>query len=227
MCGIQVHFIYSTVLQFIDRQVVYVFIHDLIKIKFIREGYLPNYPYHMISDEEMCDAFLNHKQGNVSITEDDQYFYYAYPLIEGSSAEVIAAWEHLRKSLLYHIHTFKYTKDSNFTMPDWVYSYMLGSVIGPRSDTLDIHDLISPLYVDNVEDKFGAEQAQACYEVSKKWIVKTRSAKTSAITADDIVTLHLPNDLFTVGDVISIRPATVFGEPHVIKSVRLGQVSPI
>ena len=35
------------------------FIHDLIKIKYIREGYLPNYPYHMISDEEVFNAFIN------------------------------------------------------------------------------------------------------------------------------------------------------------------------
>lgn len=33
-------------------------IHDLIKIQYIRQGYLPNIPYHLISDIEMLDAFL-------------------------------------------------------------------------------------------------------------------------------------------------------------------------
>jgi hypothetical protein len=34
-------------------------IHDIIKIKYTRLGYLPNYPYHLISDAEMFDAFIN------------------------------------------------------------------------------------------------------------------------------------------------------------------------
>ena len=34
------------------------YIHDIIKIKYVREGWLPNWPYHLISDQEMCDAFL-------------------------------------------------------------------------------------------------------------------------------------------------------------------------
>ena len=35
-------------------------IHDVIKIKLSREGYLPDYPPHLISDEEMCRAFIRH-----------------------------------------------------------------------------------------------------------------------------------------------------------------------
>ena len=33
-------------------------VHDYIKIKYTREGYLPDYPYHMISDDEMIEAFM-------------------------------------------------------------------------------------------------------------------------------------------------------------------------
>lgn len=33
-------------------------LHDQIKIEYVRQGYLPNYPYHLISDKEMFDAFL-------------------------------------------------------------------------------------------------------------------------------------------------------------------------
>lgn len=34
------------------------FVHDIVKIKYSDEGYLPYYPYHLISDEEMIDAFI-------------------------------------------------------------------------------------------------------------------------------------------------------------------------
>ena len=32
--------------------------HDIIKITYVREGYLKNFPHHLISDEEMCVAFI-------------------------------------------------------------------------------------------------------------------------------------------------------------------------
>ena len=35
------------------------FIHNNIKIKYVNLGYLPNWPYHLISDEEMFDAFMS------------------------------------------------------------------------------------------------------------------------------------------------------------------------
>ena len=35
-----------------------ILVHDYIKIKYTREGYLPDYPYHMISDDEMIEAFM-------------------------------------------------------------------------------------------------------------------------------------------------------------------------
>lgn len=234
------------------------FIHDLIKIKFIREGYLPNYPYHMISDSEMFNAFLNPDYAGSSDMEESQYFYYAYPMIIDSTSEVKKAWISLRKSIMYHIQMYKYQSQllkcdncdeylwmseslkkkkcpicgqslsiAQYEIPDWVYSYMLGAVIGPRSTVLDIHDIILPMNVDNIDDEFGAEQAHACYEVSKNWINKTGSSKIHTITEDDMNRLHLPAILFSIGDIISLRPVTIYGESHVIKSIRLTQVSPI
>ena len=35
---------------------------DNVKIKYIQEGYLPNYPYHLISDIEAFNAFLQVSQ---------------------------------------------------------------------------------------------------------------------------------------------------------------------
>ncbi|MCM1221332.1 MAG: hypothetical protein NC548_43315 [Lachnospiraceae bacterium] len=203
------------------------FVHDLIKIKFIREGYLPNYPYHMISDSEMCDAFINFDTGRGPIATDSQYFYHAYPLMKDYSSEVTKAWKELRKSIVYHLQMLKYHENLSisptYTVPDWVYSYMIGSVIGPCSETLDIHDLILPLGVDNIDDIFGAEQAQKCYEASRSWINKSGNAESYKITKEDMERLHLPSAIFSEGDSVKLRPATMFGEPHVIKSLRVMQ----
>ena len=42
-------------------------IHDAIKIKYIELGYLPDTPYHLISDAEMCDAFLHRDTEGYSV----------------------------------------------------------------------------------------------------------------------------------------------------------------
>ena len=233
------------------------FIHDLIKIKYIREGSLPNYPYHMISDEEMFNAFLNPDYVNSSDMEGLQYFYYAYNMIADSASEIKNAWISLRKSILYHIQMYKYQSQllkcdtcdeylwmsnllkkkrcpicgqplliAQYEIPDWVYSYMLGTVIGSKSAVLDIHDVILPMNADNIDDEFGAEQAYACYETSQNWINKIGTAKIHVITEEDMRKLHLPI-IFSAGNNISLRPITIFGEPHVIKSIRLSQASPV
>lgn len=199
------------------------FIHDLVKINLIREGYLPNYPYHLISTEEMCDGFY-------------WYFstHYPQPKISHSPDSITTAWETLYTTIVFYVQAMRY--DSEYLIPDWVYSYMLGAVIGPKSDTLDIHDLILPLGVDNLDDEFTVEQEIACYEVSKRWILQTKQNITHEITegdmekyhlptSDDMKKYHLPALTFYVGKTIQLRPATTFGEPHVIKSVRLSQLS--
>lgn len=196
-------------------------VHDLIKIKFINEGYLPDYPYHMISDSEMCDAFLNYGVSGICTG----YFYHAYPKLPDLSEDVKSAWNNLEKALVYYLYNLKCSDSIDYILPDWVYSYMLGIVLGPESDTLDIHDLITLLGVDNIDDEFGKLQYEACYKVSKDWIRKTKLTETYTITIDDMKNLKLPDILFSDGDTIMLRPPTVFGEPHVIKSVRLKQQS--
>lgn len=49
------------------------FIHDIIKIKYIREGYLSNIPYHLVSDEEMFYAFrgIEYEEDVISGTVDN------------------------------------------------------------------------------------------------------------------------------------------------------------
>lgn len=166
--------------------------HDIIKIKYSREGYLPNWPYHLISDSEMCDAFLN--------TNSYSYFYDTYPNVDSSLQNV---YDSLVAAIQYHINALKLSTDESYAMPDWVYSYMLGAVIGPNSSQQDIHDLLVLLDTDNIDDIFTPVASLACYDVSKLWVNK--------ISSD--ARLH--------------RPPTCFGEPHVIKSLRLRNAATI
>ena len=210
------------------------FIHDLIKIHLVREGYLPNYPYHLISDEEMCDAFFNKDD------ESKSYFHATYPrdiaadvgpsrvltgckgnpILDDNGNEIsLTPYEELEYVIGYYMDKLKSTKDAEYVLPDWVYSYMLGYAISVHSDALDIHDLIKPLGVDNLEDIFTPEAAKACYKVSKAWI-RQRLLDTWEHDETGVPANECPGCM-------CVRPPTMFGEAHVVKSVRLADVSPI
>jgi hypothetical protein len=173
------------------------FIHDIIKIKYVREGYLPNHPYHLISDEEMFDAFLRQD-------EDFQgFFWYMYPSPTG--AALMEAYDSLIQSMQYHISSYK--ADQSYELPSWVYTYMLGAAVGPKSRQKDIHDIIYPLGVDNIDDDYNEAAMQAVYDESVDYLRKV-----------------IPDQTVTYGQfVIHLRPPTMFGEPHVIKSIRMKQ----
>lgn len=158
--------------------------HDYIKTQYVYQGYLPDYPYHMISDSEMCDAFLS---------EDNQcYFYDNYPLLDESLND---AYSVLVNRLYEEIQLLKDSAGVVYRMPDWVYSYMNGSVISINSDWHDRHDLLTRLGIDQMESEFTAEAQRCCYEISKEWVRK--------LSEDEL------------------QPATIFGAPHVIKSLRV------
>lgn len=162
-------------------------IHDTIKILFIEEGYLPNYPYHLISDEEMLDAFIS--------SDDTGFFFDYYPLVDES---LKSEYDKLVEEIRYHISVFK-TSDS-YELPNWIYSYMLKTVISTQSSEYDIHDMLVLMNLDNLNDIFTEEASAFCYETSSKWIAKLPKAQQE----------H--------------RPPTIFGEPHVIKALRLQDV---
>jgi hypothetical protein len=185
--------------------------HDIIKIKYSKLGYLPNYPYHLISDEEMFDAFINlsgnDESSGSSSTErffDDNY---ANPFSEedvvfigagGEQISLSSEYYRLRKYIINEINTYLSYKQSansdSYELPDWIYTYMLGEVIYNSSDYLDIHDLLVLLDDTNIENIMTPKVCRDCYEKSTKYI--------STLTT-------------------GIRPPTVFGEPHVIKQLRL------
>lgn len=178
------------------------FIHDIIKIHMSKEGYLPNYPYHLISDEEMCDAFLPYVYD-----KDDPYAGYDdcmnakfnffrdyYPLIHSQLED---EYKLLVSEIAWHLDQLKQSTVDQYILPDWVYSYMLRSTISSTSNIIDLHDMFVLLGTDNLYDEFTFDCARACYEVSETWLKKLPSTER----------IH--------------RPPTIFGEPHVIKSLRL------
>lgn len=161
----------------------------IIKIRYTRAGYLPNHPYHLISNAEMCDAFMTDNGTG--------YFFDTYPLV---STELTGQYNLLVDALQYHISQLKADTSNTYQMPQWVYSYMLGAVISSTSDTYDIHDLIELLHISNTDDTFTEEVEQKCYQISVSWLKRIPNSNI----------LH--------------RPPTMFGEPHVIKALRLANV---
>lgn len=203
------------------------FVHDVIKIQYTRAGYLPNWPYHLIADDEMCDAFIclpesiseyitddffgitadqtkttvDWYQAFLNDVDDIMYFRDNYPLIDDS---ISPYYKDLVNRIFYEIQEFNKNLDDDKVLPDWVYSYMLGVPVGPMSDKMDIHDMISSEAVgtDNLEDEYTLDCAIQCLRISKEWLKR----------------LIVPD-----GDVQ--RPPTMFGEPHVLKYIRLFEES--
>ena len=166
-------------------------IHDCIKIKYVREGYLPNIPYHLVSNEEMCNGFIDG-------TEND-FWSYQYPLVDEALRE---QYDTLKENIFWHLKDLvKHSQDETYKMPDWVYAYMLGNVISVHSSQYDLHDVLVLLGRDNLNDIFTPDAASKCYQVSKEWLRKIPSNK------------------------LNHRPPTIFGEPHVLKALRLQQVA--
>lgn len=164
-------------------------IHDIIKIKYSREGFLPDYPYHLISDQEMIEAFLN---------EDKECFFYDnYPCVDDTLREY---YNPLVEQIKYHLDQYIDSQKS-IDIPNWIYSYMIGSTIGPSSHIYDKHDLLVLIGHDNLEDEILVPAYLSMYAISKKYVRKLTEKEK----------LH--------------RPPTIFGEPHVIKILRLEQTS--
>lgn len=149
------------------------FIYDLIKIKYINEGYIQNYPYHLTSDEEMCDAFLDYDEFDTLddfLEESECFFVQNYPLID---SELSDKYEALIDSILEYIHNLKESTNDVYILPDWVCEYMIGSVLGVNSDQKDIHDMLVLMDMDNLDDVFTKEICEECYRISSLVILNS------------------------------------------------------
>lgn len=183
------------------------FVHDTIKILYINIGYLPNYPYHLISDGEMFDAFMREDGGVFA----DYYpcgrpippDYEKSPWIDLSSydpwdLEMMAHYNKFKLNLFQKILDYMDSeKPEVTTIPNWVYSYMLLSPISYESAQLDIDYLYQLLNIDSSNQmcQFNKQIAKNCYDISLDWLKKTPSMYD--------------------------REPSMFGEAHVIKSLRL------
>lgn len=160
---------------------------DNIKIKYSQEGYLPDYPPHLISDEEMCEAFIPSKYAlDTAMYEDKQaeaaghlgvalnsifsYFNDVYPLI---NKNLEPKYNILINSIKYHIVRL-ITKVPLFrqNLPDWVYSYMLGQVVNHTSSQQDRHYLLVGIGLDNIDDVLTSDVEAYIYNISKRWFNK-------------------------------------------------------
>ena len=161
-------------------------VKDYIKILYSKMGYLPNHPYHLISDEEMFDAFL----------KEDGFFADFYPCPDSSLEDKYTALLQCIKEKV-----TKHLKD-NEELPNWIYSYMSLNVTTFNSSERDLDYLAGLLGIEfnSGLSEFNPQVASACYEVSSKWIQKQPSKYAN-------------------------RVPTIFGEPHVIKSLRLDQAN--
>lgn len=206
--------------------------NTLAKIRLSNSGYLPDYPYHLISDKELYDAFMD-------CTTETGYFFDAYPNIGGQFPVV---YKQLALTIQYYLLLSWISTEAADIIPDWVYSYILGFVISVQSDKKDIHDLIYPLGVDNIDDDFDSKAAAACYGQSVSWIKRKNLSKMIAIPAEykekmeelmsertildeSLYDIYMRNEVNGTPGAIDIRPATIFGEPHVVKAIRLEQLA--
>lgn len=196
-------------------------IHDIIKIKYVQLGYIKkNYPYHLISDEEMFNAFIDLGTGFTSnlIDKNVRFFdtYYPNPFTlndyyiktkvnpNGTTQEIKISLSQAYDNLVSNIKDYitdylEYQGTPNEIynpVPDWIYTYMLGEVVYNKSDYLDIEDTLELLGCDNIDNEFTKEACMNCYRISSNYI----------------------SSQFTKG---FYRQPTVFGEPHVIKSLRM------
>ena len=164
---------------------------DTIKIKYIQTDYLPDWPYHLISDSEMLDAFIN----NESNFFEDNY------KLESDDESLMKLYQALKDDILFFVNEAKRLNTLSI-LPEWVVSYMLGAVVSETSNLKEIDDLIalSNLVDDVPAGQFNDILYRSNAKISREWIAKLPSAKKE----------H--------------RPVSIFGEPHVIKSLRLAKV---
>jgi len=178
-------------------------IHDIIKIKYSNLGYLPGYPYHLISDKEMFTAFINLENDSSEHFFEDNYpnpfaeedLIYKKLDKDGNVISEVSLSEEYQKLKSYIVSLVTYYVNGQILeLPDWIYTYMLGEVVYNNSDYLDIYDTLMLLGANNIDNTFTNQTCALCYATSLKYV--------STLTT-------------------GLRPPTVFGEPHVIKQLRL------
>lgn len=127
---------------------------------------------------------------------DDGFFATYYPCPDEEFREAY------NKLLNYIIECINDYKQEGTDVPDWVYSYMIMCPTTFASPEEDVAYICEMANIDTpaILAEFNTEVASTCYKVSKKWLQKIPSRTNN-------------------------RPPTMFGEAHVIKSLRLMQAN--
>lgn len=181
------------------------YIHDIIKIKYTDLGYLPDYPYHLLSDSEMCDAFLPKaipddvelKDFNEFVDDISCYFYdnYYIHLTEDENAEdndmlrIFGYYKTLTQNLKYWLDKCKANLNDSYTMPNWVYQYMNGTVLGEDRNVNDMHQFLVDIDDDNLDDEYNESIYQQCYNLSYKCLsrIKDLDHRSPSIFVDPTI----------------------------------------
>lgn len=138
--------------------------HKIIKIMYSEMGFLPDHPYHLISDKEMFDAFLG----------ENGFFATYYPCPDDKFRE---AYDALLNYITDCINKFQSDEDEE--IPAWVYSYMIMRPITYASPEEDIDYLCEMANIDVSAGslaEFTTDVAETCYEISTRWLQKMPSA---------------------------------------------------
>ena len=160
----------------------------------------------------MFKAFFN-KEAYVEGSNVNCFFkdYYPYPEDWIKYANTLQpAYEELKQFISDTIDNH-FDPEKNIPIPSWIYSYMLMRPIAFESNEIDIAYLYNLLdaqyrlsdYPDtrmSGEFLFTEDMAYWCYKTSSDWILRNPSKNYN-------------------------RPATIFGETHVTKSLRLAEAS--
>lgn len=213
--------------------------YNIIKIRLSDEGYLPDYPPHLISDEEMCEAFLQkptNKEEDNNLVE-FQYFDDKYPLV---AQDLQSAYDNLKLAIKYHFARFLTSvKSFKQEIPDWVQSYMLLSTVSMTSSQQDRHWMLTQLNCDNIDDVITEECQLKIYKISKI-LGNSEDNSIRHVRIDNlshsilygysdndisIIEQELENwgvlESLTSSNGLDSRPPFMFGEPSLIKYLRI------
>lgn len=141
---------------------------------------------------------ISDKEMIEAFTMDRGFFHDYYPCPHEDLQE---AYDTLKEGIWSRLDA--YIESSGTTIiPDWVYSYMIMRPVTYASDEQDISYLyeLTGVKPETIEIEFSANLAFACYATSVEWLKKKPSKYRD-------------------------RPATMFGETHVTKCLRLKQAN--
>lgn len=200
----------------------------LLRIKYVDEGYLPYWPFHLISDDEMLNAAREYIQYIYQCPDD-----YIKDKYDAVMIRLITILDRYQDKDYYNKYDPEDYGMKPEEIPDWIYSFLMGKVISNSSNYRDVHDLLVLLELDNYYDMMDDEIYNAVYDISKKYLGKYPEEYSNwdmfwfSQYHPELVEEQIEKPQFKIlgGESFDVRPPSIFGEPHVIRALRLEQVA--